>query len=71
VRDVAQPYTRNGLRKDADDGRAGSFACLLAALPRMARPPARLLLENVAGFDTSCTREAVMHALGACAYMTH
>ena len=67
----AQPYTRNGLRKDADDGRADSFACLLAALGRMARPPPRMLLENVVGFDTSRTREAVLAALGALDYRVH
>ncbi len=66
-----QPYTRNGLRKDADDGRADSFACLLAAFGRMARPPARLLLENVVGFDVSRTREAVLTALSARNYRVH
>ena len=67
----AQPYTRNGLRKDADDGRASSFASLLAALPRMAHPPTRLLLENVVGFDTSRTREEVLSVLAAASFVTH
>jgi hypothetical protein len=59
------------LRKDADDGRADSFACLLAAFGRMACPPARLLLENVVGFDVSRTREAVLAALSARDYGVH
>jgi len=37
----------------------------------MARPPARLLLENVVGFDTSRTREAVLAALTALEYRVH
>ena len=37
----------------------------------MARPPARLLLENVVGFDVSRTREAVLAALCARSYTVH
>ncbi len=30
-----QPYTRRGLKKGADDGRAGSFLSLLRRLPTL------------------------------------
>lgn len=65
-----QPYTRNGLQKDKEDGRAGSFTALLAALQGMQRPPDRLLLENVVGFDTSAMRADVLAALAG-RYVVH
>jgi tRNA (cytosine38-C5)-methyltransferase len=66
-----QPYTRNGLQLDKEDGRAGSFGCLLAVLQRMQHPPQRLLIENVVGFDTSAMRGDLLDQLTAMGYMTH
>lgn len=58
-----QPYTRNGLKKDAFDGRAESFLELLQQLPRMNHPPTSILVENVVGFETSRTREMLVDML--------
>ena len=58
-----QPYTRNGLKKDVEDGRAESFLELLVQLERMAHPPVSILVENVVGFETSRTREKLLHML--------
>jgi site-specific DNA-cytosine methylase len=48
-----QPYTRTGLQKGSEDGRAGSFLALLALLPALKCPPSYLLVENVVGFERS------------------
>ncbi|GMH43586.1 hypothetical protein BSKO_11508 [Bryopsis sp. KO-2023] len=58
-----QPYTRQGLKKDANDGRASSFLNLLEKLFAMEHPPKYLLLENVVGFETSITRGRMMGVL--------
>lgn len=63
-----QPFTRQGLKKDATDGRARSFLHLLDALPALSRPPRYVLLENVVGFETSLTRGAMAAALAAQGY---
>ncbi|CDO74796.1 hypothetical protein BN946_scf185001.g44 [Trametes cinnabarina] len=67
-----QPYTvLNPLAKGDEDPRAKSFIRLIeVVLPRlfqMQKHPQRLLVENVAGFETSSTRGrllATLHALG-------
>jgi len=64
-----QPYTRNGLQRDKDDGRASSLLSLLQVLRQMRHPPSRLLLENVVGFETSEMRQDVLAALSG--YTTH
>lgn len=58
-----QPYTRNGLQKDALDGRAESFLILLNELSKMKHPPSGILVENVVGFETSITRKTLVTLL--------
>ena len=63
-----QPFTRQGHRKDKDDGRSQSFLRLLRdVVPELDKPPTHVLVENVVGFETSETRVdaiAVFHRLG-------
>ena len=63
-----QPFTRQGHRKDKDDGRSQSFLRLLRdVVPQLRSPPTHVLVENVVGFETSETRAdaiAVFHRLG-------
>ena len=63
-----QPFTRQGHRKDKDDGRSQSFLRLLRdVVPELDKPPTHVLVENVVGFETSETRAdaiAVFHRLG-------
>jgi tRNA (cytosine38-C5)-methyltransferase len=66
-----QPYTRQGLQLDTEDGRAGSLTVLIGVLCQMRRPPRRLLLENVCGFDKSEMRNALVAALTSCGYTLH
>ncbi|MFH2002424.1 MAG: DNA cytosine methyltransferase [Planctomycetota bacterium] len=56
-----QPYTVRGNQRDLEDPRALSFKRLLAALPVVR--PACLGLENVAGFQESQAREALLRIL--------
>eukprot|EP00897_Mesotaenium_endlicherianum_P003736 jgi/Mesen1/3390/ME000192S02555 len=63
-----QPYTRQGLKKGSQDGRAKSFLALLDKLAAMARPPSRILVENVVGFEGSETREQLVAVLRAAAF---
>lgn len=73
-----QPYTRQGLKKDAADGRALSFLDILTKLPMMARPPSYIAVENVVGFENSVTHSCVvqnsvthshlMESLAICGY---
>ncbi|OSD05632.1 S-adenosyl-L-methionine-dependent methyltransferase [Trametes coccinea BRFM310] len=70
-----QPYTvLNPLAKGAEDPRAKSFIRLMeVVLPRlvqMQKHPRRLLVENVAGFETSSTRERLLATLRALGYST-
>ncbi|XP_020521337.1 tRNA (cytosine(38)-C(5))-methyltransferase isoform X1 [Amborella trichopoda] len=58
-----QPYTRQGLQKDADDARASSFLEILKQIPHASKPPFMLFVENVVGFETSRTREHLMEIL--------
>ena len=63
-----QPFTRQGHRKDKDDGRSQSFLRLLREIvPKLRAPPSHVLVENVVGFETSETRAdaiAVFRRLG-------
>lgn len=58
-----QPYTRQGLQKDAEDARASSFLKLLEMLSIMSRPPAYLFVENVVGFECSISHCYLVEAL--------
>ncbi|KAI0344264.1 S-adenosyl-L-methionine-dependent methyltransferase [Trametopsis cervina] len=70
-----QPYTvLNPLAKGAEDPRAQSFIHLMEdALPELAalgKEPKYMLIENVAGFETSSTRLRVLSTLKALGYAT-
>ncbi|XP_071514874.1 tRNA (cytosine(38)-C(5))-methyltransferase [Panulirus ornatus] len=58
-----QPFTRQGLKRDVGDARTSSFLHLLGLLEEVPEPPDKLLLENVAGFETSLAREKLIDAL--------
>ena len=74
-----QPFTRNGLRAESQDARCASLHFLMDALQhmrvrpsrqsssnqRLQNPPECVLVENVKGFDTSGTRDALLAALQA------
>ncbi|CAD7704046.1 unnamed protein product [Ostreobium quekettii] len=63
-----QPYTRQGLKLDANDHRASSFLALMGMLAQMMAPPDYLLVENVVGFESSLTRSRLVETLRACHY---
>ncbi|KZT08932.1 S-adenosyl-L-methionine-dependent methyltransferase [Laetiporus sulphureus 93-53] len=68
-----QPYTvLNPLAKDAADPRAKSFIRLMEnVLPEMAKTrsqPKYLLIENVAGFESSSTRQRLLATLDSLDY---
>ncbi|KAI0046214.1 S-adenosyl-L-methionine-dependent methyltransferase [Auriscalpium vulgare] len=70
-----QPYTvLNPAAKGAADPRARSFLHLietvLPALAALGAQPGRLLVENVAGFETSSTRDALRGTLRRLGYVT-
>ncbi|KAI0073734.1 S-adenosyl-L-methionine-dependent methyltransferase [Panus rudis PR-1116 ss-1] len=63
-----QPYTvLNPLAKGAEDPRAKSFIHLmeniLPELVSMGKHPTHMLIENVAGFESSSTRQRLLHVL--------
>ncbi|CAI5498325.1 unnamed protein product [Closterium sp. Naga37s-1] len=58
-----QPYTRQGLKRDCEDGRATSFLAMLQRLPAMHHPPLFILVENVVGFESSRTRHELVRVL--------
>lgn len=58
-----QPYTRRGLKKHENDGRAASFLDLLERIPRLTCKPQILLVENVVGFEGSETRARLVAML--------
>ena len=64
-----QPYTRKGKQLHGDDPRAQSFRGILESLPQLARPPERILVENVVGFEGSETRNALVAALDEAGYV--
>ncbi|TBU37670.1 S-adenosyl-L-methionine-dependent methyltransferase, partial [Dichomitus squalens] len=70
-----QPYTvLNPLAKGAEDPRAKSFTRLmeevLPELVQMGKHPQYMLVENVAGFETSSTRIRLLATLRAVKYST-
>ncbi|KAH9289696.1 hypothetical protein KI387_033813, partial [Taxus chinensis] len=58
-----QPYTRQGLQKDAEDARAYSFLKIMELMPLMLYPPTKLFVENVVGFESSITHKQLMEVL--------
>nr|XP_045582946.1 tRNA (cytosine(38)-C(5))-methyltransferase-like [Procambarus clarkii]XP_045582947.1 tRNA (cytosine(38)-C(5))-methyltransferase-like [Procambarus clarkii] len=58
-----QPFTRQGLKRDVEDARTSSFLHLLGLLEEVPQPPHMILLENVAGFETSQAREKLISML--------
>ncbi|XP_006454830.1 hypothetical protein AGABI2DRAFT_198459 [Agaricus bisporus var. bisporus H97] len=72
---ACQPYTvLNPNAKGATDPRARSFLYLVQdILPQLAKMnalPSRLLVENVAGFETSFTRQTLVSAMRSLGYRT-
>ncbi|XP_024390498.1 tRNA (cytosine(38)-C(5))-methyltransferase 2 isoform X3 [Physcomitrium patens] len=65
-----QPYTRQGLRKDAGDARAFSFLQMLEMLPQMKFPPNYILVENVVGFEDSITHGHLIDMFEDLGFMT-
>ena len=67
-----QPYSRQGLQLGARDGRSAALLHLLDVLERAdaAALPAYLLLENVAGFESSETRRRLHAVLAARGFAT-
>ncbi|XP_022105921.1 tRNA (cytosine-5-)-methyltransferase-like isoform X2 [Acanthaster planci] len=63
-----QPFTRVGLKGDLQDPRTQSFLHLLQTLPRLARMPSYILVENVQGFEGSNTRAQLVKILENCCY---
>ncbi len=63
-----QPFTRRGLRRDADDPRAAGLLHLVGLLRDGAVRPAALALENVPGFEGSRCHGALREALDRAGY---
>ncbi|KAK0082248.1 hypothetical protein PV325_010786 [Microctonus aethiopoides] len=57
-----QPFTKNGLQKDADDARTISFFHILELIPQLTNLN-YILLENVEPFARSASREALISCL--------
>ncbi|KAJ2825251.1 hypothetical protein IWW50_002935, partial [Coemansia erecta] len=55
-----QPYTRQGQQRGSDDMRAKSFLFLIDLLGKLQHKPMHLLVENVAGFEQSDTRNNLL-----------
>lgn len=62
-----QPYTRNGRQKDVEDPRSFSFGHLLAILKDLSTLN-YILVENVKGFETSKSRDALVETLDECGF---
>jgi len=58
-----QPFTRQGLKLDVDDGRAESFMRLVDCMGDMKARPKYIFVENVVGFETSRMRDALLERL--------
>jgi len=65
-----QPYTRQGLQKDAEDARAYSFMKILELIPLTLFPPTMLFVENVVGFESSITHKRMMEVLEKIGFIT-
>uniref|UniRef100_A0A670JP35 tRNA (cytosine(38)-C(5))-methyltransferase n=1 Tax=Podarcis muralis TaxID=64176 RepID=A0A670JP35_PODMU len=63
-----QPFTRIGRQGDVSDPRTRSFLYILDILPRLAKLPKYLLLENVKGFETSSARDELIRTLEKCGF---
>ncbi|XP_042331942.1 tRNA (cytosine(38)-C(5))-methyltransferase isoform X2 [Sceloporus undulatus] len=63
-----QPFTRIGRQGDVSDPRTQSFLYILDILPRLAKLPKYLLLENVKGFETSSARDELIQTLEKCGF---
>lgn len=61
-----QPFTRRGLNRDDRDTRSAALKKLIDAID-IARPET-IILENVAGFQNSRTRELLIRKLTDCGY---
>ncbi|XP_034936237.1 tRNA (cytosine(38)-C(5))-methyltransferase [Chelonus insularis] len=57
-----QPFTKNGLQKDADDARTNSFFHVLELIPHLSNLKF-ILLENVEPFQSSFTRNSLISCL--------
>lgn len=65
-----QPYTRQGLQKDAEDARASSFMKILELISLTLFPPTMLFVENVVGFESSITHTRMMEVLKKIGFIT-
>ncbi|XP_031480474.1 tRNA (cytosine(38)-C(5))-methyltransferase 2 isoform X2 [Nymphaea colorata] len=65
-----QPYTRQGLQRDADDARALSFLKILDLLPQMKEAPLMIFVENVVGFEKSETQKRLIRSLENAGFVT-
>lgn len=65
-----QPYTRQGLQKDAEDARASSFLKIIELIPLTLFPPTMLFVENVVGFESSITHKRLMEVLEKIGFIT-
>ncbi|KAF7817233.1 tRNA (cytosine(38)-C(5))-methyltransferase 2 isoform X1 [Senna tora] len=65
-----QPYTRQGLQKDAGDARAFSFLQILELMQFILHPPSMLFVENVVGFETSETHARMIEILEETNFIT-
>jgi len=65
-----QPFTRQGLKLDVDDGRAESFMRLVDKMAKMEANvrPKYVFVENVVGFETSRMRDVLREALSSMAF---
>uniref|UniRef100_A0A2P2HXY1 tRNA (cytosine(38)-C(5))-methyltransferase n=1 Tax=Hirondellea gigas TaxID=1518452 RepID=A0A2P2HXY1_9CRUS len=63
-----QPFTRQGLQQDTADRRCDSLQHVLTVLKELPNPPARILLENVKGFETSHARDQLLQVLDCRGY---
>ena len=65
-----QPFTRQGLKLDVEDGRAESFMRLVDEMEKMeaSARPKYVFVENVVGFETSRMRDVLREALSSMAF---
>lgn len=61
-----QPFTRNGLKKDASDPRTSSFIHILDILPKITADS--ILIENVKGFELSEIHSRLVDKLNEVGY---
>jgi tRNA (cytosine38-C5)-methyltransferase len=67
-----QPFTRQGLKKDVEDGRAESFMRLVDEMTHMDANvrPKYVFVENVVGFETSRMRQMLIETLQCMSFYT-